>query len=124
MFLAVLPQFLAIVCIVGLILAFVDNDFLQNTIGSRSGFLGSLLSSFIGSITLIPVLIVFPIASELLRNGAGLSQITIFICTLTTVGLVTLPLEKHYLGKKIAVFRNLFFYLSSFVISFIMGVLL
>jgi len=124
MFLNVLPQFIEILIIVGLLLAFTNSQTIQNIIGTKSGIAGMLLASLIGSISLIPVIIAFPIAFELLRNGAGLMQITIFICTLTSVGIVTLPFESRYLGKKAALLRNILFYIFSFVIALIMEVVL
>ncbi|WP_234124369.1 permease [Clostridium hydrogenum] len=120
----VFPQFLAILLLMGLLLAFVDAQTIQNIIGTKSGIFGMLLASLLGSISLVPVLIAFPIASRLLENGAGIIQITVFICTLTSVGIVTLPLESKYLGKKIAILRNTLFYISAFVIALIMGVVL
>ena len=124
MFITVLPQFLAILLLVGLILAVFEKETIQKVIGTESGVIGMIISSLIGTISLIPVLIAFPIASELLQNGAGLMQITVFISTLTTVGFVTLPLESRYLGKKVAVLRNMFAFLFSFVVSFIIGAVL
>lgn len=124
MFLTVLPQFLAILFLVGLLLATISPETIQNIIGTKSGILGMFLASLLGSITLVPVLIAFPIAAELLKNGAGVMQITIFICTLTTVGIATLPIENRYLGKKTALLRNALFYIFAFITAIIMEVAL
>ena len=124
MFITVLPQFLAILLLVGLFLAGFEEETIQKIIGTESGVIGMIITSLIGTIALIPVLIAFPIASELIQNGAGLMQITVFISTLTTVGFVTLPLESKYLGKKVAVLRNMLAFSFSFVVSFIIGVVL
>lgn len=121
MFKTVLPQFLAILLLVGLFLAVFEQETIQRIIGTESGIIGMIISSLIGTIALIPVLIAFPIASELVQNGAGIMQIAVFISTLTTVGLVTLPLESKYLGKKVAVLRNSLAFLFSFITSFIIG---
>ncbi|WP_432408870.1 permease [Wukongibacter sp. M2B1] len=123
-FLSVLPQFLAILFLVGLLLAFSDSETIQRVIGTEAGIKGMIISSIVGAISLIPVLVAFPISSELLKNGAGLMQITVFICTLTTVGLVTLPLESKFLGKKVALLRNGLFFLFAFFVAFIVGVVL
>ncbi|MCK4260147.1 MAG: hypothetical protein KAX49_14305 [Halanaerobiales bacterium] len=124
MFFSVFPQFLAILFLVGLLLALLDAETIQRIIGTKAGIYGMIISSIVGSISLIPVLVAFPISSELLKNGAGLMQITVFICTLTTVGFVTLPLESKFLGKKIALFRNGLFFLFAFLEAFIVGVVL
>jgi hypothetical protein len=72
----------------------------------------------------VPAIVAFPVAAELLRSGAGVMQIAVFISTLTTVGLVTLPLEIRYLGKKTAVMRNLLAFLFSFAAAAVTGAVL
>lgn len=124
MFINVLPQYVAILLLVGLLLAFVTSETIQRTIGTKSGFWGMLIASLLGAITLVPVLVAFPIAAELLKNGAGITQIAIFISTLTMVGFVTLPMELKYLGKKVAILRNMLAYLFAFVTAFIIGAVL
>ncbi len=123
-FLNVLPQFLAILIIVGVLLACLDAKTLQSIMGSKSGVKGMILASIVGSITIIPVFTVLPIASELVKNGAGLMQIAVFISTLTTVGFATMPLEIKYFGRKVTLLRNILAYLFSFLVAFSIGVLL
>lgn len=124
MFINILPQFVAILLLVGLVLAVVTPETIQRVIGAESGFLGMLITSLLGAITLVPVIIAFPIAAELLNNGAGITQIAVFISTLTMVGFVTLPMEIKYLGKKVAVLRNVLAYLFAFATAFIIGAVL
>lgn len=123
-FLTVLPQFLAILMVVGVLLAALDPQTLRSIIGNQSGWKGMILASLVGSVTLMPVLTVLPIAAELLKNGAGLMQIAVFISTLTTVGFATMPLEARYFGKKATLLRNILAYLFSFAVAFIIGVVL
>lgn len=123
-FLSVLPQLLSILFLVSFLLAVFDSETIQSIIGVESGFKGMILSSVFGAIALIPVLVAFPVASELVKNGAGLMQIAVFISTLTTVGLVTIPLEIKFLGKKVTLLRNSLFFLFAFFVAFIIGVVL
>lgn len=124
MFTNVLPQFIATLLLVGLLLAVVTPEAIPRIIGAESGLFGMLTASLSGAVALVPVLIAFPVAAELLENGAGIAQIAVFISTLTMVGFVTLPIEMKYLGKKAAVLRNVLAYLSAFVTAFIMGEIL
>ncbi len=124
MFLNVLPQFISILLLVGLLLVVLKPEMIQRVIGSESGLLGMFIASLIGSVTLVPVLIAFPVAAELLKNGAGIAQISVFISTLTMVGFVTLPMEIKYLGIKVALFRNVLAYLFAFATAFIIGEIL
>ncbi len=123
-FLTILPQFLAILLIVGFLLTLLDSRTLQRIIGAQSGVKGMVIASIVGSITLVPVLTVLLIASELLKNGAGLMQITVFISTLTTVGFLTMPLEIKFFGVKATLLRNILAYLFSFLVAFLIGVML
>ncbi len=124
MFVNVLPQFMAILLLIGLLLAVVTPETIQRVIGAESGLLGMLTTSLLGAVALVPVLIAFPVAAELLNNGAGITQIAVFISTLTMVGFVTLPMEIKYLGKKAAILRNVLAYLFAFAAAYIIGVVL
>ena len=75
----ILPQFLSILVIIGIMLAVLSPEVISGLIGEKSGWLGLLMASVIGSITLIPGFVAFPLASVLLKNGAGFMQITVFI---------------------------------------------
>ena len=87
-----------------------------------SGWLGVVLASIVGSITLIPGFIAFPTAAILLDGGAGYMQIGAFISTLMMVGVVTLPVEIRYFGKKLALYRNIFAFMFSFLVAYVIGV--
>ncbi len=124
MFVHVLPQFLSILILTGFLLAVLSPETIRGLIGEYTGFVGMLLSSFIGAITLVPVMIAFPIVAQLLHSGAGIAQAAVFLSALTTVGIVTLPMEIQYLGKKAAILRNTLAFLLSFVVACLMGVFL
>lgn len=120
----IMPQFLSIIVIVGLVLAFVDTNTISNLIGSESGFLGVLFSAIVGSIVMVPTFVAFSTANTLLNSGAGYAQVAALVSTLTFVGIMTFTLESKYIGKKAAFYRNLFAFLFSFVVAFFMGVIL
>jgi len=120
----ILPQFLAILVFIGLMLATLSPETISSLLGSKSGWLGMFLASLIGSITLIPGFIAFPLASALLKNGAGFMQIAVFISTLMMVGIVTLPLEIRTFGRQAALTRNLLAYVFSFGVALVIGVVL
>jgi uncharacterized membrane protein YraQ (UPF0718 family) len=120
----IMPQFLAILVFIGLMLATLSPETISSLLGSKSGWFGMFLASLIGSITLIPGFIAFPLASALLKNGAGFMQIAVFISTLMMVGIVTLPLEIRTFGRKAAVTRNLLAYAFSFGVALVIGVVL
>ncbi|MBT2731760.1 permease [Carnobacterium sp. ISL-102] len=117
----ILPEFLVIILLVGVLLAFLNVDLITKIIGSSSGWLGVIFAAVIGSITLIPGFIAFPTAALLLQGGAGYMQIGAFISSLMMVGVVTIPVELKYFGKKLTVLRNLFAFIFSLMVAYIIG---
>ena len=120
----ILPQFLSILVIIGIMLAVLSPEVISGLIGEKSGWLGMLVASLIGSVTLIPGFVAFPLASALLKSGAGFMQIAVFISTLMMVGIVTIPLEIKFFGKKAALLRNSLAFVFSFIVAIAIGVVL
>ena len=120
----ILPQFLSVLLILGIMLAILTPAQISSFIGSGSGWGGVLIASALGSITLIPGFIAFPLASALLRNGAGYMQIAAFISTLMMVGIVTMPVEIKFFGKKATYLRNGLAFAFSLIVAFVIGTIM
>jgi len=120
----ILPQFLAILMIIGILLAALSPETISRLIGRQSGWLGMVSASIVGSVTLVPGFVAFPLAAALLKSGAGFAQIAVFISTLMMVGIVTLPLEILYFGRKATITRNAAAFVFSFVVAGLIGVIL
>lgn len=116
----IMPQFLAIILIIGMSLAAISPATISKLLGSESGVIGMGIAGILGSITLIPGFVAFPLAAALLQNGAGIAQIAVFVSTLMMVGVITLPVEFKYFGKKMALLRNGFALVFSFVMAFVL----
>lgn len=117
----IMPQFLGIIILVGILLAFLSPEIISNLIGGSSSFLGVLLSSIIGSIAMMPTFVAFSLGNTLLQNGAGYAQVAALISTLTLIGVITYPMESKYIGKKAAFLRNFVAFLFTFIVAFILG---
>ena len=117
----ILPEFLVVILLVGFLLAILNPETISKIIGAESGWFGVILAGIIGSITLIPGFVAFPTAGILLENGAGYMQIAAFISTLMMVGIVTIPVEIKYFGKKISILRNVLAFFFSFLVALIIG---
>lgn len=120
----IMPQFLSIIVIVGLMLAFIDTNTISKLIGNESGFLGVLLSAITGSIVMVPTFVAFSTANTLLNSGAGYAQVAALVSTLTFVGIMTFTLESKYIGKRAAFYRNFIAFLFSFIVAYFIGVIL
>lgn len=117
----ILPQFLSILIIIGMMLAILTPEQISKLLGSESGWYGVLIAAVIGSITLIPGFVAFPLAAALLKSGAGYMQIAAFVSTLMMVGIVTMPVEISYFGKKATIVRNVAAFGFSFIVALVMG---
>ena len=118
-FIVLLPPFLTVIFLLGFLVVFIPDKTIALYIGEKSGFLGFLISSIVGAITLIPGFVAFPMAKMLLENGAGIAQMAVFISTLMMVGVVTAPLEASFFGWKATMGRNLMAYFFSFVVGYV-----
>lgn len=117
----ILPEFLVVILLIGLLLGIADTDTISRIIGAESGWVGVILAAVVGAITLIPGFVAFPMADLLLKNGAGYMQIGAFVSTLMMVGVVTMPVEIKYFGKKLTLLRNGLAFLFSFIVAYIIG---
>ena len=116
-----LPQFLAILIIIGVMLSVLTPETISKLIGQQSGVFGVVAASIIGSITLLPAFVAFPLADALLKNGAGITQIAAFVSTLMMVGIVTIPVESSYFGKRAAILRNSLAFIYSLIVAVVIG---
>ncbi len=120
----ILPQFLSILIIIGILLAVLSPEQISKLLGRESGWYGVLIAAVIGSVTLVPGFIAFPLAAALLKSGAGYMQIAAFISALMMVGIVTIPVEVEYFGKRAAAVRNTAAFVFSLIVALVMGVVM
>lgn len=119
-----LPEVLGILLLVSLLLSVLDKEIISATLGNANKLFSTAMGALIGSVTIIPGVIAFPLSRELMAAGAGSMALAAFITTLTMVGLATSPLEKRYFGTKFTVYRNSLSFIMAIFIALVMGVLL
>lgn len=117
----ILPQFLVVLILVAVTLAVLDTATIARYLGNGSGIWGVLIAALVGAITLIPGFVAFPAAAALLHGGAGATQIAAFVSSLMMVGVVTLPMEMKYFGKRAAILRNSFAFIFSLIAAVFVG---
>ena len=120
----ILPQTLVIFLILGFALAIFSPETIRKLIGEESGYLGALVAAVLGSVTLIPGFIAFPLAAALLKSGAGYMQIAAFVSTLMMVGIITIPIERKTFGMKATLTRNIAAFVFSLIVAVTMGLVL
>lgn len=119
-----LKMLIGMMVLMGVVFSLVNTELISQLFGSQSGIYGVLLGLGIGTVSFIPSFIAFPLGATLIKNGAGYPQVAGFISSLMGVGIVSLPMEIEYFGKKAALLRNIFAVLASVLFVIVIGGLL
>jgi uncharacterized membrane protein YraQ (UPF0718 family) len=117
LFASLLPAILTVVIIVSIVLYLTPREDLIRYFGNDSGIAGYAFAALLGSISLIPGIIAYPMAGMLIQNGVSYSVIAVFITTLTMVGIITIPMEARYFGLKTALMRNALSFCGAIIIG-------
>jgi len=106
-FSSILSLFLLVMASFALIVTFVPAEMIQKYIGIQAGVKGIALSLGIGSVSVMPAFAAYPLCAALKGEGVPFYIIVAFILSLMNVGIVTFPIEKKFLGVRVALLRNL-----------------
>lgn len=124
MFLNILPALLLVLALVSVFLYLVPASTLTKWLGKGTGPGGIFFAALLGSISLIPGFIAFPLGAILVRSGVSYQVIAVFITTLMMVGILTLPLEAKYFGWKTSILRNTLSFFGALLVGLLMGIFL
>lgn len=102
----ILPGYLKLLVILSIVLLFSE-DFIVQYLGTENILIGSGLGLIIGSVTMMPGFIAYPLAGILLSRGVSYMVVASFIIPLKMVGIVTYPVEKEYMGSRATIYRNI-----------------
>ncbi|MFW5753233.1 MAG: permease [Marinilabiliaceae bacterium] len=122
-FLKLLPTLLTVIILVSVALFFIPEKWLIQYFGNQAGVWGYAMASLVGSISLIPGFISYPLAGMLLDSGVGYGVLALFITTLKMVGVMTLPLEAKYFGWKVSLQRNALSLIGAIMIGTVMAII-
>ncbi|MBW1697923.1 MAG: permease [Deltaproteobacteria bacterium] len=117
-FIKILPAFVTMLIFVSITLFLIPDSVISNYLGNTNRYIGVLIGAGLGSIALMPGFIAYPLCGILLNKGVAYMVLSAFSTTLMMVGVMTYPVEKTYLGGKVALIRNLI----SFVIALVVAV--
>lgn len=115
---------LSIIFAIGLILTLIPPAEVAGFLGTQSVLLATVGGALLGTITLVPAFIAFPLVGTLVNAGVSVVPSVAFLTTLTMVGVVTFPLEKKAFGIKFTAVRNGLSFLFAIAIALVMGVIL
>jgi len=121
-FLNLLPRFVVMLLLVSVVLFFVSDKLIAQYLGVENKYLGLLLASLLGSVTIMPGFIAFPLAGILLDKGVPYMVLAGFTTTLMMVGVLTYPVEKAFLGTKVTIIRNSISFFIALSIALVVGI--
>jgi len=122
MFLNILPTFLTVLVLIAIFLYFIPESSIQRYLGAEGGLRGMAIGAGIGSIALMPGFVAYPLAAILIKEGASIATVAVFITTLMMVGAVTLPIEFRFMGVKASLLRNFLSLIGAVIVALLMGV--
>jgi uncharacterized membrane protein YraQ (UPF0718 family) len=114
----------AIFVIIGILDKFLSPKAVSQFLLKFKGFKGIIVGALTGSIMMGPAASSYPIAQYLLSHNAVYSLVTAFLFTWVAIGVVALPLEFKFLGKKFALLRNSFALISAILVAILIEAIL
>jgi uncharacterized membrane protein YraQ (UPF0718 family) len=114
--------FFFVMALFSLAIAFLPPELLNSYIGKESGLKGVLIALGFGSISVMPGFVAFPLGATLKMQGVPYYIIGAFTISLMTVGIATFPLEKKFLGSKVAMIRNILSLIVSIIAAIIIKI--
>ena len=85
----------------------------------RGTIFDPVVGALLGSVVAGNPVTSYLISGDLLKQGISLLAVTAFMVAWVTVGVIQLPAEIQFLGKKFAITRNVSAFLFSLVVAFI-----
>ena len=120
-FSTILPVFLAMLVLFAVGITLLPQEVVARLLGANSGWMGVAIASVVGSVTLMPGFIAFPLCGALLERGVAYMVLAAFANSLMTVGVLTYPLECRYFGRNITLARNAVSLLITLIVAGVMG---
>lgn len=110
------PVLFGVLLLISFFQSLVTNNQLT-TLFSGNLFLDSIIGASLGSVLSGNPITSYVLGGEFFDAGISIMAVSAFIVTWVTVGMVQLPAEILLLGKKFALLRNIFSFLSAIVIG-------
>ncbi|MBU4069567.1 MAG: hypothetical protein KJ646_01145 [Nanoarchaeota archaeon] len=114
----VMPFLIGIVLLISILSQFFTKSFYSG-IFKGNIFLDPLIGSLAGSISVGAPAISYILGGEMLAQGVSLVAITAFIISWVSVGILSFPVEAHFLGKKFTLIRNILSFVFSIIVAII-----
>lgn len=121
-FRTILPNYLKLLILIAIVLFFAEG-LIVRYLGQENALVGLFAALVLGSVTIMPGFIAYPLAGVLVNRGVLYMVVAGFVITLQMVGVLTYPVEKEYLGVKATVIRNAMSFVIAAIISLAIGLI-
>jgi len=95
----------AVMLLMGLFAIFVSKEMVIKYLGKSSGIKGIFLTIFFGALPTGPLYVAFPVAAALIKKGASISNIIIFLSAWSCIKIPQEMVELQFLGLKFMIMR-------------------
>ena len=120
-FLRIVPAFLGMLMMVAVALYLVPDHVLVQVLARENKWIAVGSALGFGSVSIMPGFIAFPLCGILLDRGALYMVLSAFSTTLMMVGVATFPMERTYLGTRLALCRNAVSFIIATVVAIATG---
>jgi len=110
--------------LMGLLEVWIPKDKIQQWLGSSSGLKGILISFFMGTLPTGPLYVAFPLTASLLKKGASITNMVIFLGSWAALKIPQLLVEIKFLGGLFTLLRFVLTFTVIVIIGIFMEVLL
>jgi uncharacterized membrane protein YraQ (UPF0718 family) len=117
-----LPLIIALFIVLIFLQSVSSEEFIVNQISRTNGVGGYLTAAMLGAFVHLPLIIIFPLGSELLKSGVNYGFVAVLITSLAMVHLFSISIEAKELGLKFSILRNSLSLLAALIIGVILGV--
>jgi len=114
---AVFPMIIGIIILISLFNTLVPTSSYKFLF--RGTIFDPIVGALLGSVVAGNPVTSYLISGDLLKQGISLLAVTAFMVAWVTVGVIQLPAEAQFLGKKFAIIRNVSAFLFSLVVAFL-----
>jgi len=114
----------AIFVIIAILEKFLSPNAVSAFLLKFSGLIGIIVGALAGSVMMGPAATSYPLGQYLLAHNASVTLVSAFLFTWVGIGVISVPLEFKFLGRKFTLLRNSFTFIAAILIALIMGVIL
>lgn len=110
------PMILGVLGLSAILLTFISPEQIK-TIFTGNPFTDTILGTFTGAVMMGNAMISYILGGQLLQMGVSLYAVTAFLLAWVTLGIVQIPMELSFFGKKFVIIRNTMAFFTTLIIS-------